>query len=80
MIINGLPMLSYAELIRAKLRAFNKRDARWDGEDILFLLMAASENMSKDHISVEEAEYFIENFDWEGNEEGKEMAVKSLLP
>jgi hypothetical protein len=80
MIIHDLPTLSYAELIRAKLRAFNSRDASWDGEDILFLLTAAGGDVPKDQIPAEHAEYFIENFEWEGNESQKNMAVKSLLP
>jgi len=77
--VGGLPTLSYTELVRAKLRAFAKRDGQWDGEDLIFLLRQVSGKLPKDQISSEEAEYFIDTFDWSGRDKEKAMVTEALI-
>lgn len=76
MVIQGLPILIFTELIRAKLWAYYKRDGSWDGMDILFLLRAANGDVETDRISSDKVEYFIENFDWQGYENDKGRVIE----
>ena len=81
MVVKGLPTLSSLQLIRAKLRAFSKRDGFWDGQDILFLLghRMVQYTIDRDQISEGEAQYFMDNFEWDGLEEQKAKVGVALL-
>jgi hypothetical protein len=76
---NGLPTLNYLELICGKLRAYSRRDARSDGEDIIFLLSEVKYTIDRNRISEEQAMYFLENFSWAGDQETKAKVEIALL-